>query len=254
MFPLQTTVVSCHAALVTWVIIALNTIAFVFELSLPPDALAAWIDQFGTVPARLTGHAESAAPVVDWLSFVTSMFLHGSWLHLIANMWTFYVFGQHVEDRMGHARFAVFYVLCGLAAGATHVLVNPHEAFPAIGASGAISGVMGAYLMLFFASRVVVMIPIFFLPFFFDFPAVFYLGYWFLLQLVSGVFTLGGAGEAQGGVAFWAHVGGFVAGALTFALFLKPLRYRDRLHGDQGDCHHAWAVRKSALGARRDFF
>jgi len=138
---------------------------------------------------------------------------------------------------MGPLRYLVFYLLCGLAAGVVHTVVNADSTLPVIGASGAIAGVMGAYLMMFPKSRVVVMIPIFIFPFFFDFLAVFYLGYWFLLQLFSGMFS---ANSGTGGIAVWAHVGGFLAGALIFALFLRPLAERTPCHADEDWMEHAW--------------
>jgi membrane associated rhomboid family serine protease len=146
---------------------------------------------------------------------ITSMFLHGGWLHLLGNLWFLWVFGNNVEDSMGHARFVVFYLLCGVAAAAVQVAVNPGSVVPMVGASGAISGVMGAYIMLYPRVRVHMFTWII-IPFRFVMPAWLMLGYWFLLQVIGGLPTL----QAEsGGVAFWAHVGGFVAGMLLIWLF-----------------------------------
>ena len=153
----------------------------------------------------------------NWVSPVSSMFLHWSWFHLIGNMWFLWVFGNNVEDSMGHARYVVFYVLCGLAAAAAQTLLHPSSAIPMVGASGAISGVMGAYIVLYPKVRVHLLVFLGFYITTLRVPAYVMLGYWLLLQLLGGLPDL--AGEAGGGVAFWAHVGGFAAGALLISLF-----------------------------------
>lgn len=153
------------------------------------------------------------------------MFLHGGWMHLIGNMWMLWIFGDNVEDRLGHGRYLLFYVLCGLAASWTHILLHPNSTVPAIGASGAISGVMGAYLLLFPRARVITLFPLFFIPYFLELPAIVYLGAWFLMQLFSGAFSILAPGEG-GGIAWWAHVGGFLAGALLG----PPMRRRRRYY------------------------
>ena len=157
----------------------------------------------------------------EWRTLLTSMFLHGGWMHLIGNMWFLWIFGNNVEDAMGHARFLVFYLLCGLAAAGLQVALEPTSSLPMVGASGAIGGVMGAYIVLYPRVRIHTGV---FLGFYFSrfsVPAVVMLGYWFLLQLLGGASSFGRAG---GGVAFWAHVGGFVAGALLIKLFARPDR------------------------------
>ncbi len=242
MFPLQTTVVSRHPPLATWALIAVNALLFYFELHMSPAALERFTYLFGVVPARFTNPewaAEVGFPLGDYLPFLTSQFLHGGWAHIIGNMWTLWLFGQHVEDRMGPFGFLTFYLLCGISAGIVHTLVNPHSTVPAIGASGAIAGVMAAYLAMFPTSRVIVMIPVFIFPFIFEFLAVFYLGYWFLLQLFSGMITLVTMPEA-GGIAFWAHVGGFVTGLVIFWPFLRPAALRRKPFPDEGTYEHAW--------------
>ena len=245
MFPLQTTVVSRHPPIVTWVIIGINALFFLFELQLPPEVLKTFMMHFGVVPARFTNPQlamNPGIPAENYWPFLTSMFLHGGWAHIIGNMWTLWVFGQHVEDRMGPFRYLGFYLLCGVSSGVVHTLVNWEATMPAIGASGAIAGVMAAYLMLFPTSRVIVMIPIFIFPLLFDFLAFFYLGYWFLLQLVSGYVTLlSNSMQEAGGIAFWAHVGGFTTGALIYGLFLRPIGERRGPYRDEGTYEHGWA-------------
>ena len=244
MFPLHTSVPVRNVPIVTWLIVGLNCLVFFIEVSLPQEELQRLIYLFGIVPARYTDPdwaARVGFPVGSYWPFLTSMFLHGGWMHLIGNMWTLAVFGRNMEDEMGPARFAVFYLLCGIAAGVVHTIINTHSTVPAIGASGAIAGVMGAYLVRFPYSRVVVMIPILFFPFFFDFLAVFYLGYWFLLQLLSGTFAIAHA-YSDSGIAFWAHVGGFVAGMVWLPLFLTARPRRRHCQPDE-DCHaQAWAT------------
>jgi len=154
-------------------------------------------------------------------------------------MWTLAVFGRNVEDRMGSLRFLLFYLLCGIISGIVHTMMNADSTLPAIGASGAIAGVMGAYLAMFPTSRVIVMIPIFIFPVFFDFLAIFYLGYWFLLQFFSGVWAMTASSDG-GGIAFWAHVGGFAAGVLLFGIFLRPKTDRKPCHDDELCNEYAW--------------
>ena len=174
-----------------------------------------------TVPASVAGG--------ERLAFLTSLFLHGGLLHLVGNLWTLWIFGPNVEERMGPWRFVVFYVLVGIVAGLAHVATDPHSLIPTIGASGAIAGVMGAYMLLYPRAQILFVIPILFYPLFFVWPAATYLLYWFALQFLSGAFShvlrgAAGDGMATGGVAWWAHVGGFAAGMLTFRFFLRRPR------------------------------
>jgi membrane associated rhomboid family serine protease len=163
-----------------------------------------------------------------WYTPFTSMFMHGGWLHIIGNMWFLWIFGNNVEDSMGHVRFVVFYVLCGLAAAAAQTLSDPGSIIPMVGASGAIGGVMGAYILLYPRVHVHMLVVLGFFVTTFAVPAVLMLGYWFVMQLASGWFTQGG----QGGTAFWAHVGGFVAGGVLILLFRNPkLLERHPYHG-----------------------
>lgn len=226
MIPIQDTIQSRSMPLVTWGIIILNSIVFLYELSLPPEQLEALIAALGMVPARLSVDADA------YWTLLTSMFLHGGWVHIIGNMWVLYLFGDAVEDRMGPARYLVFYLLCGLAAGLTHYFTNSASTMPSVGASGAIAGVMGAYFVMFPMARVITLVPIFFFPFFFEFPAVVFLGIWFASQLFNGALSLIST-QYYEGVAWWAHVGGFVAGMVLLPLFKKsPKQYR-RFYPDE---------------------
>lgn len=220
MIPIKDNVQSRGLPWVTWTIILINGLAFLFELSLPPEDLDRLIVTLGMTPARLG--ADPAA----YVTLFTCMFLHGDWLHFLGNTWVLYLFGDNVEDRTGPAPYAIFYLTCGLAASAVHYLVDPTSPVPTIGASGAIAGVMGAYFVLFPTARVITLVPVLFIPLFFEVPAVIFLGVWFATQLIRGVLSLG-YGTAYESVAWWAHVGGFVAGMALLPLFRKsPRRYR----------------------------
>ncbi|MCS7228907.1 MAG: rhomboid family intramembrane serine protease [Candidatus Kryptonium sp.] len=226
MIPLKDTIPSRSYPIVTLTLITVNVLVFLFELSLG-ESLSEFFDIFGVVPATYFELRESGAPfLLIYYPFFTSMFLHGGWMHLIGNMIYLWVFGDNVEDRMGHFRYLLFYVLCGVAAGLAHVYTNPHSEIPAVGASGAISGVLGAYFVLFPHSRVITLIPIFFFFDLVEISAFVFLGLWFLIQFFSGVASLGAATYAtSGGVAWWAHIGGFVAGFLLSFVFARRGRY-----------------------------
>jgi membrane associated rhomboid family serine protease len=202
---------------ITLVFLALNIGAWILlQGAGQPQALESSVYAFGALPCEVTGNCP-----VEGLgrgAVLTSMFMHGSWGHLLGNMVFLWVFGNNIEDSMGHLRFIAFYLLCGLAASLAHILLSPASAIPAVGASGAISGVMGAYIVLYPRVRVHTWIPPFFLV---DLPAFFLLGYWFVIQLATGVFTFGPEAGEQGGVAVWAHVGGFVAGVVLIRIFEK---------------------------------
>ena len=223
MFPIRDNIPRRNVPVMTWTLILVNCIVFLFEIGLPPDVLERFFYHFGIVPARYTHPAFAVwlgLPVDDYWPFLTSMFLHGGWMHIIGNMWTLWIFGDNVEDRMGPLRFLFFYLLCGVTAGIVHWFTNPSSTVPTVGASGAIAGVLGAYFYLFPYSRVVVLIPILFFPFFFELPAVTYLGFWALSQVFSGALALAGP-QRVGGVAWWAHVGGFAAGLLLQFFFVR---------------------------------
>ncbi len=226
MIPLRDSAPSRHFPRVTVALIATNGLIFLFALSLGPARLQGFFYLFGLVPARYS-HPEWATfvglPLDDYWPFLTSMFLHGGWMHLIGNMWTLWIFGDNVEDRMGVPRFLLFYVLCGLAASLAQFFSAPASTIPTVGASGAIAGVMGAYLVMFPRARILMMFPVFFYPVFFVMPAVLFLAYWFLIQVFSGTLALAGPRDV-GGIAWWAHAGGFVAGVLLHRAFLHPRR------------------------------
>jgi rhomboid family protein len=233
MFPIRDTIPRQRLPLATWTLIAANVYMFFREIALPPRLAERMIYVFGLVPARFL-HPDWAAhvgldPYTYW-PFLTMMFLHGGWIHIIGNMWFLALFGDNVEDRMGPLRFLVFYLLCGIAAGAVHVITNPRSTVPALGASGAIAGVMAAYVVLFPRARIVALLPIIFLPFFFEVPAFLYIGLWFVMQFFSGTAAIFSGQQAEG-IAWWAHVGGFLAGLATFWLFVRRDRARPRLMG-----------------------
>lgn len=227
MLPLKDTVRSRSFPIVNWMLIALNVFIFLVLLARGPLA-DAYVTILGLVPARFLTQPD----LFELLTLLSSMFLHGGWVHLISNMLALYIFGDNVEDRMGSGRYLLFYVLCGLVAAIVHVTFNPNSLIPTIGASGAISGVLAAYLVLFPASRVITLVPMFFLPWFVEIPAVFYLGFWFISQLLNGVLTVMTGVQAFGGVAWWAHVGGFLAGLALVRLFVSR-RYVRRVYVDE---------------------
>lgn len=235
MIPIRDNVPAANIPVTMWTLIGLNGLAFYGELSLAPDQLEVFFRNFGVVPARFqSGSALSAAP-----SLLTNMFLHGSLMHLIGNMWTLYLFGDNVEDRMGGGRFAVFYLLCGLAASATHIYTNPGSQIPAIGASGAIAGVMGAYVLMYPRAGIVMVFPFLFVPIFFQISAWLYFGGWFATQYWMATRPVAEP-AASGGIAFWAHVGGFVAGVILHRLFLKQELPEPHLEPQQVPFERAW--------------
>jgi membrane associated rhomboid family serine protease len=242
MIPIQDTVPSRNPPLAVSALIALNVLAFALELTLPHEELERLFYILGIVPARYT-HPYWARrvgfPIDDYWPFLTSMFLHGGWAHVILNMWTLWIFGDNVEDRMGPLRFTLFYLVCGLVSGVVHWFTNPDSVIPTVGASGAIAGVLGAYFLLFPRARIIVMIPIFFYPLFFEVPAVLYLLIWALSQVYSGTLALAGPKEV-GGVAWWAHIGGFTAGLVLHPLFVRPRREIRRWQPDEYGIEGAW--------------
>jgi membrane associated rhomboid family serine protease len=216
---------------VNYFLLALNVLVFLFEVTLPADARQQFMFQFGMMPNHVTGflHGIPAMnPVFAIVPVFTSMFLHASWMHLIFNMWALYIFGDNIEDYIGHFRYLLFYLLSGVGAAFLHILMNPHSDVPSVGASGAIAGVMGAYFILYPSARVLTLVPFFFV-FFVWLPAWVVLGFWFVGQFLSGAATAISytSQTSGGGIAFWAHVGGFVAGIGMIKLFpSRPRRYR----------------------------
>jgi membrane associated rhomboid family serine protease len=229
MFPIRDDQPRFSTPYVTYFLIGLNLAIFLFEFSLDPASLDSLIRQFGMIPEHVTlvltrSHNINFVALV--LPFFTSMFLHGSWSHVIGNMWFLWIFGDNIEDYLGHFKYIVFYVLCGLAAAVAQFVVTPNLSAPTVGASGAIAGVMGAYLILY--PRAKVLTWLFVLVFYV--PAWVMLGYWFVLQFLSGTATtIAPASQRGPGVAFWAHVGGFIAGIVLIKIF--PERAQRRRYG-----------------------
>jgi len=223
MIPLRDTIQARRTPIITVGLIMANVVIFIYELSLPANKLEQLFHLWGMVPARFF-HPQWAShtgyPPLSFWSFGTSMFLHGGWMHLVSNMWALWLFGDNVEDRMGHIRFFLFYLFCGILAGLAHLVFHPGSTIPTIGASGAIAGVMGAYFLLFPFSRILVLMPVLFYPLFFEIPAVFYLFLWFITQFWIGTLSLTAKQGNYGGVAVWAHVGGFIAGLVFQRVFV----------------------------------
>lgn len=215
MIPLRDVIPSRTRPIVNVALIALNAFVFVQQLGLGSDEIEVFIRRFGLVPAAFS-----------WATVLTSMFVHSGFMHFAGNMLYLWIFGDNVEDRMGHGRYLVFYLLAGTGAALAQTLTAPNSPVPMVGASGAIAGVMGAYFVLYPRSRVLTLIP--FPITVIEIPAVFLLGLWFLMQFVNGLATLGPAasGQLAGGVAFWAHAAGFGVGAVLVLLFRRPERQR----------------------------
>jgi len=217
MIPLRDSQPSYSTPFVTAGLIGANVLVFFYQLTLDPYTLNHLVAAYGVVPARL-----------ELSTLVTSMFLHGGWLHLIGNMWFLWIYGDNVEDILGPAKYLFFYLACGVAAALVHVALNPDSRIPTIGASGAISGVMGAYMVKFPHSRIVTLVPVFFFLTLIEIPASIILVYWFVIQIFSGVGSLAYSSASQGGVAWFAHVGGFLAGMLLIGALRPRPRYRRR--------------------------
>lgn len=222
--------ISCrYTPWMTWSLIGINTALFlVTQLLLDEPQRGIFFQLYGLVPGRFT-HPDWAAlagfPPNDYSPFLVSLFVHSSWLHLVLNMWLLWIFGDNVEDRMGGARFLAFYVACGLLASAMHIVFNAYSAIPTVGASGAIAGVMGAFYFLYPNARIVLWFPIFLLPLFAEIPAIAFVGLWVIIQLYKAT-TFDPTTQPYADVAWWGHIGGFIAGMLLHRLFLSPERNR----------------------------
>ena len=228
MLPIRDNIPSRTTPVLTVGLIVINVVLFLYEVSLPQADLGAFIRRHGVVPARFgcMGSDASVSTADAVTPVLTSMFLHGGWLHLLGNMWYLWVFGDNIEDRLGKLRFLVLYLVSGVIATAAHVLSAPQSAVPTIGASGAIAGVLGAYLVSYPYARVRTLVPLFVFFAFVDLPALLVLGFWFVVQLLNGMASLGAEyAGARGGVAWWAHIGGFVAGIVLVSV-LAPRRPR----------------------------
>jgi membrane associated rhomboid family serine protease len=216
MIPLRDVIPSRTTPFITITLIALNALVFVYQFMLG-DLVEEFILVYGLVPAAFS-----------WAGVFTSMFLHGGLLHFGGNMLYLWIFGDNVEDRMGHGRFLAFYLLCGVAAALAQTASSPESLIPMVGASGAIAGVMGAYFVLYPHSRIVTLLPFFIFFHIIEVPAIFFLGIWFVMQLLSGVGSIAATanGEPAGGIAFWAHAAGFAAGLIGVWVFRRPERQR----------------------------
>jgi membrane associated rhomboid family serine protease len=223
MIPIRDDAPKSTTPLINYFLITLNVLVFLFELSLGPRSRAGFVNQFGFTPYHVDAWLSGALPAgYALVPFLSSMFLHASWLHLIFNMWALFIFGDNVEDRLGHFGYLIFYLGCGLIASVTHFIFNLNSQVPSVGASGAIAGVMGAYFLLYPSARVLTWFGFFILWL----PAWLVLGYWFIVQFLSGAATaITYSKETGGGIAFWAHVGGFVAGVLFIKLLPTRKRY-----------------------------
>jgi membrane associated rhomboid family serine protease len=218
MFPLRDTQPSYSKPVVTVLLIVVNILIFLFEVSLDPYTRNAFISTYGLIPEHF-----------DFASVLTSMFLHGGWMHVLGNMWFLWIFGDNVEDIMGSGKYLLFYLLCGIAAGLTQVVTNPDSRIPTVGASGAIAGVMGGYLVKFPHSRIYSLVTVIFFFTTMDIPAWVMLIYWFVIQFFNGVGTIGFSHVSEGGgVAFFAHVGGFLAGVVLVNMMAPRQRFSKR--------------------------
>ena len=218
MIPLRDTIQSKNYPIINTALIVANVLVYLIELAQGP-ALNKFLFVYGLVPVRYSvpqvGIYFSTEQQI--FSFISFMFLHGSFWHLLGNMWSLYIFGDNVEDRLGPIRYLIFYITCGIASGLSQLFVNWHSHLPTIGASGAIAGVMGAYFILYPRSQILTLVPLFFIPLFFEFPASFFIGLWFLIQFMNATMTP----THGGGIAWWAHIGGFLFGILLIKLMLR---------------------------------
>lgn len=239
MFPIRDNIPSQRVPYINYAIVAVNVFVWLYQITLPTSQLEALFYQWGLVPAHYSQPTLSAH--LSWQElagpFVTSMFTHGGWMHVIGNLWMLWIFGDNVEDFLGHGRYALFYLLTGIGAGLVHLFTNWDSVVPTVGASGAIAGVMGAYLILYPTARVLTVVPVFIVLVPLHVPALLFIGLWFVMQFLSGTFSLMGAPD--GGIAWWAHIGGFVFGVFLLWLlgtgrhrvtertdFRRPRQYR----------------------------
>jgi membrane associated rhomboid family serine protease len=226
MIPFRDNIPSRTVPFVNILIILVNVLVFLYELGLG-RGLDRFIMQNGVVPAAVVAWPQSNLPLsAVAIPFLTSMFLHGGWLHLIGNMWYLWIFGDNVEDRLGHFTYLIFYLLCGLGAGIVHTIVNYDTRVPSVGASGAIAGVLGAYLISYPYAKVLTLLPIFIFIQIIEIPALIVLGLWFVIQFFNGAAALATTSAGAGGVAWWAHIGGFVLGMILVGMFPRKDRPR----------------------------
>lgn len=223
MFPIRDSIPRVHTPYAVYAIILLNVLAFLYQQSLGSAEQMHMLHIFGVVPARYAFPNWAAGmgyPAYGQLAFITHQFLHGSWIHLLVNMWSLWIFADNIEDVMGPVRFCVFYLCCGVAAVLAHMLSDTSATIPIVGASGAIAGVMGAYFLLYPHAKVTTLIPIIIFPLFIDLPATLYFGVWFGMQILYGLGSIISK-EAGASIAWWAHAGGFIAGIAILPLFKR---------------------------------
>ena len=225
MIPVRDNISARRYPLITVALILVNVVAFLYELSLQPEARNELIFFYGFVPTKLTLEYPVEAVGNTGISIFSSMFLHGGWVHLLGNMWYLWIFGDNVEDRMGHFRFLLFYLLCGTLAASAHVVFNLGSEIPSIGASGAVAGVLGAYLLSYPFARISTLVPLVFFWPVVQLLALLVLGLWFLIQIMNGTAAVAVAAETVGGIAWWGHIGGFVSGMFLIGFFARhPVR------------------------------
>lgn len=221
MFPLKDDIPARLFPVVNIFLIGANVVCFLYQATLGP-AFEPFIVQYGFIPARFVeAHNLHALSLASFFPVFSSMFLHGGLLHVAANMWMLWIFGDNVEDRMGHGRYLVFYLACGVGAVFAQFWASPASRVPMIGASGAIAGVLGAYFLLYPKARVLTLIPIFIFFYLVEIPAFFFIGFWFVIQFLQGAIQHAAGLGGQGGVAWWAHIGGFSAGVLLLQFFKR---------------------------------
>lgn len=227
MIPLRDNVDAKRLPVVTWVLIGINVVIFFLMIGLPQDAQQQLIFTFGVIPQNLPldEPLNLLQQPVDLFSLISSQFLHANWFHLLSNMWILFIFGDNVEDLMGKWRYLLFYLFAGIVANLAHAISIPDAQIPAVGASGAIAGVLGAYLILFPQARILTVIFIFIIPWFIQIPAVIFLGIWFIMQISQGLIDID---QSVGGVAWWAHIGGFIFGLALVHLFVRRKRLSER--------------------------
>lgn len=225
MFPISDTLKTRRPAYITKTLVLINVFVFLHELELG-SLLEPFLYHYGLIPIRYTRFGETQDAFFSLIyPFFTSLFLHGGWLHLITNMWVLWIFGDNVEERLGHKTYLFFYIAFGIAAGVAHIAANPSSSLPTVGASGAIAGVMGMYMVLFPHARVRTLVIIFIFIDFWEVPAFLFFSFWFFTQFFNGALSLAG-GSAFGGVAWWAHIGGFITGMLIALFYRKKTRRR----------------------------
>lgn len=222
MFPIKDSIKGKSIPIIIWTLIFINTIFFLREILMSERSLELFIYENAVIPLKFSQSISGNyhLNIKDFLNFFTCMFLHGGWVHIIGNLWTLWIFGDNVEDKLGKLNFVVFYLLSGIFASLMHVITNPFSEIPIIGASGAIAGVMGAYFYFFPRAKILIMVPILFFPIFFEAPAVIFLAFWFIQQIFSGALSLA-LPNSTGAIAWWAHIGGFIFGYVYAKILYK---------------------------------